>query len=353
MSQPTPPGPQLNLRGAVDLSGLTRRAQGGARRPATAPARAGAAAGGGAGAAGAATAAPRSGAPAPAATAETAAPTAPAAFVVDVTDETFAEVVQLSATVPVVVDLWATWCEPCKQLSPVLERLAAEGGGRWLLAKVDVDANPQISQAFGVQSIPSVVAVVKGQPVPLFQGAYPEAQVRQVIDGLLVMAEENGVSGRLAGGDSADGAAAAAEPAAPAVPPLHQEALDAIARGDVPAAEDAYRRALAANPTDAAARTGLAQVALLVRLRDIDLPLARAAAAADPDDVAAALQVADADVAGGFLQDAFSRLVELVARTSGDDRDQLRQRLLELFDVVGADVPAVTAGRRALSAALF
>jgi putative thioredoxin len=341
MSQTTPPGPQLNLRGAVDLSGLTRRTAATQRRPApTGPASSSPAPPGSARGAGAA--------PAPAAPA----PDGRSPFVVDVTDETFADVVQISATVPVVVDLWATWCEPCKQLSPVLERLAAEGAGSWLLAKVDVDANPQIASAFGVQSIPSVVAVVKGQPVPLFQGAYPEAQVRQVIDGLLQMAESNGVAGRLAGADGA-AAEAAGAPAGPPLPPLHQEALDALQRGDVAAATDAYTRALAENPADAGAKAGLAQVQLLVRLREIDLPAARAAAAADPDDVDAAMRVADCDVAGGFLDDAFARLVDLVRRTSGDDRDRLRQRLLDLFDVAGPDVPAVVAGRRALAGALF
>ncbi len=343
MSAPTPPGPRLNLRGAVDLSSLARRPAAPQRRSAPR---------GGTAPVPQQPAAPAAGAsPAPAQDGAEAPERSP--FVVDVTDETFADVVQLSMTVPVVVDLWATWCEPCKQLSPVLERLAAEDDGRWLLAEVDVDASPQIASAFAVQSIPSVVAIVKGQPVPLFQGARPEAQVRQVIDSLLQMAESNGVTGRLAGGADGTDPAEGGQPPAPPLPPLHQEAVDALQRGDVAGATAAYRRALEESPADAAARTGLAQVELLARLRSLDLPLARAAAAADPGDVDAALQVADADLAGGHLEDAFSRLIDLVRRTSGDDRDRLRQRLLDLFEVAGPDVPAVVAGRRALAAALF
>ena len=139
-----------------------------------------------------------------------------ASVVVDVTDATFeAEVLTRSLTVPVVIDLWAEWCGPCKQLSPILEKLAREYDGRILLAKVDVDANPQLSAAFQVQSIPSVFAVVKGQPVPLFQGAIPEPQVRQVIDQLLEVAATNGVSGRLQVATSpadADAAESSTEP---------------------------------------------------------------------------------------------------------------------------------------------
>ena len=314
----TPPGgPRVDLRGAVDLSSLARGPQ---QQAGTAP--------GGTGGA-----------------------TGPGTYVVDVTEETFAEtVVQQSMTVPVVVDLWAEWCGPCKQLSPVLEKLAGEYEGRLLLAKVDVDANQQIAAAFQVQSIPSVVAVVKGQPVPLFQGAVPEQQVRQVFDELLRVAEANGVNGRVsAPSQPADDA----EPEEQPLPPLHQEAYDAIERGDLDAAAQAYQRALVETPGDEMARAGLAQVELLRRTRGADLARAREDAAADPSDVDAALLCADLDVLGGHVEDGFARLVDLVRTTSGEERERVRSRLVELFEVVGTDDPRVLAARRALASALF
>jgi putative thioredoxin len=311
------PAPRLNLRGAVDLSGLSRK-----DTPAAAP----------------------SGASAPGAGGFTSA-------VVDVTEATFGDVVQQSMTVPVVIDLWATWCEPCKQLSPVLEMLAAEHAGAFLLAKVDVDANPQISAAFNVQSIPSVVAIVKGQPVPLFQGALPESQVRQVLGELLKVAEANGVNGRLALSDVE--AQADVEPAEEELPPLHQEAYDAIDRGDMDAAAEAYRRALAENPADEMAKVGMAQVELFRRTDGADLAQARAAAAANPSDVDAQLLAADCDMLGGHVEDAFARLIDTVRTTSGDDRERVRVRLVELFDLVGSDDPRVSPARRALASALF
>jgi putative thioredoxin len=315
--------PALDLRGAVDLSSLARRSA-----PTASPSATGA---------------------------QPAQDGAAGAAVLAVTDATFvAEVVDRSQTVPVVIDFWATWCEPCKQLSPVLERLAAEFGGRFLLATVDVDANPQLGQAFQIQSIPSVFAVVKGQPIPLFQGAQPEAQVRAVLTELLRVAAANGVTGTVDVG-SAPAAAEGedAEPAEEPLPPLHQAAYDAIDAGDYAAAIAAYEQALRESPADDEARIGLAQVKLLQRTSDADPQAARAAAAAAPADVDAQILVADIDLLGGHVGDAFARLVDTVRITSGADRDRARAHLVELFDVVGTSDPRVAQARVALANAVF
>jgi putative thioredoxin len=321
--------PALDLRGAVDLSALARQSA----PPATSTTNG---ATGVAAATGAADASPPGeGAP-----------------VVAVTEATFArEVMERSATVPVVIDFWATWCEPCKQLSPALERLAAEFGGRFLLATVDVDANQQLAQAFGIQSIPTVVAVLKGRVLPLFAGALPESQVRQYLTEVLRVAEANGVTGHVQLADADE--PADAEPVEEPLPPLHEAAYEAIEAGDFDAAIAAYEQALSESPADELARVGLAQVRLLRRTSDVDVDQARAVAAANPDDVDAQILVADIDLLGGHVEDAFVRLVDTVRRTSGADRERARSHLVELFDVVGNDDPRVPPARVALANAVF
>ncbi|MGM7677609.1 tetratricopeptide repeat protein [Microbacterium sp. A94] len=276
---------------------------------------------------------------------------APSGFIVDVTDATFGQILELSRTVPVVVDLWAEWCGPCKQLSPILEKVVLELAGRVVLAKVDVDANPQLAQSFKAQSIPMVVALIAGQPVPMFTGAVPEEQVRQVFDQLLQLAAQNGVTGSLAS-DAAEPAEEEEQQEVP-LPPLHAEAFAAIEEGDFATAITAYEKALAENPRDEDARAGLGQVRLLDRVQGVDLQQARATAAAVPKDISAQMLVADLDISGGHVEDAFERLLDLFAQLPSDERTPVRERLVELFGLIGADDARVIAARTRLSSLLF
>lgn len=274
-----------------------------------------------------------------------------ASLVFDATVESFqAEVIDRSFQVPVVVDLWATWCGPCKQLSPVLEKLANEGGGSWVLAKVDVDAEQAIAQAFQVQSIPSVVAIIKGQPVPLFQGAMPEPQVKQVIDELLKVAAENGVSGNV--GADATQPADNTEPEEPE-DPRFDAAYEAFEAGDWDAAARAYESILQTDPKDPDAKAGLIRVQLIQRTAGLDAAAVIAASDANLVDLELAKQAADLQLLSGDVVGAFGRLIEVVRATAGDERQAARQHLLELFELVGPQEPEVAAARTQLANALF
>ena len=254
-------------------------------------------------------------------------------IIIDVTEETFqTEVLERSRTTPVIIDFWADWCGPCKQLSPVLEKLAIEGAGSWILAKIDVDANPRIAQAFRVQGIPMVFAVVGGQPVDAFTGVVPEAQLRPWIDAVLK-----------AGGVEVE------EPEDPAL----LAADDALMSGDLEEAERAYKKVLAERPADQAAAAGLAQVGLFRRVEGVDPGAVLAAAAQAPDNVAAQTLAADVEILSGQAEAAYQRLIELVRRTSGEERDQVRQHLIGLFTMAAPDDPIVLSARRSLANALF
>ncbi|MEU0212225.1 tetratricopeptide repeat protein [Streptomyces canus] len=280
----------------------------------------------------------------------------PADLVIDVDEAGFErDVLQRSTEVPVVIDFWAEWCEPCKQLSPVLEQLVVEYNGRLLLAKIDVDANQMLMQQFGVQGIPAVFAVVAGQALPLFQGAAGKEQIQQTLDQLVQVAEQRfGLTGLAVDPDADPGAAP--QPAAVAAGPydaLLEAAVHALDAGDFGGAVQAYKNVLSDDPGNSEAKLGLAQAELLQRVQSLDPQQTRKEAAEKPGDAQAQIAAADLDLVGGHVEDAFGRLIDTVRRTAGDERDTVRLRLLELFEVVGADDPRVAAARRALSRALF
>ena len=270
------------------------------------------------------------------------------AFVFDVTEETFNnDVVLRSRSTPVIVDLWAEWCGPCKQLSPVLEKLANEAGGAWMLAKVDVDANPRLAQAFQAQSIPMVVAIIGGQMVDAFAGAMPEAQVKQWVTQVLAVAEQLGV----AVAAPADGA----EPgeALDDLPPALAAARDAMETGDLDGAARALEKALTDAPADSLAKSWLSQVNLMRRVSSYDPATVSREAAAHPEDVDAQLRVADFEMASGDAEKAFDRILAVVKRTSGAERNTARLHLLDLFEVLSPEDERLKKARTQLTLLLF
>ncbi|MGI9824073.1 tetratricopeptide repeat protein [Agromyces sp. Marseille-Q5079] len=268
-------------------------------------------------------------------------------------DSGFGAALELSRTVPVVVAVWASWSEPSTGLVETLERLVRARGGRLVLAAADADRSPQLVQAFQVQSVPTVVAVVAGQPVPLFAGVQPDDVIDQVFDQLLELASQHGVTGQVPVSDETGADAEPQAPVEPPLPPLHQEAYDAIERGDFAAAASAYKTAIAQDPRDQMALAGLAQANLLGRLNGKTLESIRNTAAANPDDLDAQLAVADLDLSGGHVDDAFDRLLTMFPKLDADQKKLVRERLVELFEVVGTEDPRVAVARRRLTNLLF
>lgn len=314
MSQNSPLSPDaaagINLRGAVDLSALKNRAT----------------------------------------AVQSSTPSGGSPYAVDVNEQSFQEFVQLSQKVPVVVALGSGRSQQSAQVTALLEKLMNENSGKIALGRVDVDSSPQIAQAFAVTAVPTVLALINGQPVPMFEGDLPEEQVREFLTELLKVAASNGVTGNLGGAPAPEDAQE------PPLPPLHQAARDAIDDGDLELARTSYEKALAEKPNDADAKIGLAQVNLMLRAAEINVLQAedfRSQAAGDPDDLEAALAVADLDVTGGHVEDALARLVKFIGTHFGPERDTARIRLLALYDVVGVGDPRVAASRQALARALF
>lgn len=247
---------------------------------------------------------------------------------------------------PVIIAFVSSRVPASDTVAAQLEAAVRERGGM-MVAACDVDAQPAIAQAFQVSTVPAAVALIGARPAPLFQGAATREQLAQLIAQVAQVAQQAGLGGE------APAEAAGQQPAEPPLPPLIQEAYDAIDRGDLAAAEASFDRALTENPKDEEARAGRAQVRLMSRSRAADLNAVRAAAAASPADVEAQMAVADLDVLGGQIDDAFGRLIDAVRASAGDDRDRARARLLELFDVVGGHDPRVLKARQALASALY
>jgi putative thioredoxin len=270
------------------------------------------------------------------------APSTSGSLVRDVDDTTIGELIELSKRVPVVLEIYGGELSP--QLGPLIESYQ----GTFVLGTVRGESAPELIQALGIQGIPTVVAVVAGQPVPLFQGIPPEPEIRAVLEQVLALAAKGGVTGRVTPEPTED-----VEPLEVPLPPLHQEAYDALERNDVPAAIAAFQKALVQNPSDSEAQAGLAQVELLDRVNGLDAPSVRAAAAAKPEDLASAMAVADLDISAGHVEDACARLLALYPDATPEDKDTIRTRLLSYFVVAGATTDAVKQARNRLSSLMF
>ena len=268
-----------------------------------------------------------------------------ASFVIDVDERNFETVMQLSMKHPVVVELYSPRAN-AQALSDDLIALANAASGAYLLARVNVDVSGQIAQAFGIQAVPTVLGVVAGQLAPLFQGTTSKAEAEAMIGQLLQLAAQNGLVGRA--DPVAGGAGESDEP-----DPRYAEADAALERGDFAAAVVEYDKILAQTPNDPDAKAGRAKVALLARSAGTDPAAVLAKATAEPASVDAQLAAADLEILSGQAEQAFQRLIGVIRDTSGPQRETVRLRLLELFEVIGASDPAVLKARRDLMSALF
>lgn len=278
---------------------------------------------------------------------------AAAMLIFDVTEATFqADIIEKSFALPVVVDLWSPRSQASAQLSQSLELLVEQDRGTWLLARVNVDVEVSIAQAFRIESIPAVIAIVAGQPIPLFQGAQPQAQIRKILDELIKIATEQGLSGNQLAGP-APGASPQELPAEPVDDPRYDAAFDAFEAGDWDGAQAAYLSLLNDDPNDADAAAGLTRVKLMRRVADQDRTTAIDQSNANPADVQLAMLAADFEMLAGSVRSAFDRLIEAVRLTTGDERTQAREHLVGLFEMVGQGDADVSRARTELANALF
>ncbi len=266
-------------------------------------------------------------------------------WVTELTMENFQQTAQLSGRVLVVMSLTDRNLPESAQINQVLTEAVNAQEGRALLATGDLAKAPQLLQVFGVQQGPLVVALMNGQPVPIMDRPMPREHVDQVMAEVLKACIQQGITGTIppvSGGEEAEELSAE-----------HQEARDAIDAGDYDAALAAYRKALNNKPDDEAAQQGIAQVSLLKRVGEMDAQQVRDRGAAEQDNVQAQIAVADLDVVGGHVEDAFKRLVNFIATHFGEDRETARKHLVELYAVVGVHDPRVNVSRQKLSRVLF
>ncbi len=247
------------------------------------------------------------------------------------------ELLPLSKTKPVILFCWSPHSSESVEMLTVMESLEKNYQGTWALASVDIDAQPQVAQALQTQKIPYAVALINEQIVPLFEQAYPEAQVRLVLDKVLTLAAEQGVG----------------EAPLEVIEPEEEAAVTALEAGDFATAEAEYKKLLARKPADSFAKLGLAQTQLLIRTDGFLLDAVIKAATDSPSDLELQLRAADMEIVNGGVEAAFSRLLHVVKETSGDERNKAKAHLLSLFSLVDPADPRLTAARSALANALF
>jgi putative thioredoxin len=274
------------------------------------------------------------------------------AYSLEVGEQNFQAVLESSMTAPVILVFHSRGRMPeSGQLADDMAELSGEFEGRFMVGLIDVDASPAIAQAMQIPSVPLVVLVLDGRPVPLFQDVLPKEELRAALTQLTQQITAQGVTARHQPRTTA--AEPVQEGEEPEVDPRYAAAQDALGEGDIDKAVGEYQKLVDANPADAEASAGLAMAKILQRTQGVDLNAARAAAAERPDDVDAQIMVADLDLLGGHVEDAFRRLIDVIRRTSGDERNAAREHLIALFAAVGNDDARVLAGRTALASALF
>jgi len=247
------------------------------------------------------------------------------------------EILPLSLVRPVIILMWSPRSSESVEMIKTLGKLETDYNGAFALARVDVDANPEVGQAFQTKSVPYAVAIIAEQMVPLFEQSYPEAQVKMVIDKVLTLASEQGIG----------------EAPAEQIEPEETEALDALESGDYIKAEAAYKKWLARKPAENLAKLGLAQTQLLIRTKGLDLNAVVAQSALTPTDVDLQLRAADVEIVNGGVEAAFSRLLHAIKATTGDERTKIKNHLLQLFALVDPSDPRLAAARKELASALF